>query len=122
MKTQKQYLGAFGEDLTLQRYLDDGATLLGRNVRYSVGEIDLILRSRTGIVIFAEVKTRRGSDFGEADAIDHRKITRMRKAAMKWLEGKPFTPLRFDVVTVVLDPQTGSPEITIYEDVDHGAR
>ena len=122
MKTQKQFLGAFGEDVALQHYLDDHATLLDRNVNYSCGELDLIVRSKSGVVVFIEVKTRRGLAFDSAASVDYRKMTRMRRAAAMWLEGKPYTPIRFDVVAIVLDPHTGQPEITIFEDVEHGAR
>lgn len=122
MKTQKQYLGAFGEDVALQQYLDDQATLLDRNVHYSCGELDLIVRLASGVVVFVEVKTRRGSAFDSAAAVNNQKMLRMRRAAALWLEGKPYTPIRFDVVAIVLDPHTGRPEITVYEDVEHGAR
>src|SRR5699024_6039665 len=122
MKTQKQYLGAFGEDVALQQYLDDQATLLDRNVRYSCGELDLIVRLASGVVVFVEVKTRRGSAFDSAAVVINLKMLRMRRAAALWLEGKPYTPIRFDVVAIVLDPHTGRPEITVYEDVEHGAR
>ncbi|ANE04300.1 YraN family protein [Corynebacterium crudilactis] len=122
MKTQKQFLGAFGEDLVLQQYMDQGAALVARNISYSCGEIDLIVQLKSGTIVFVEVKTRRGCEFGAAESVDCRKMTRMRRTAGRWLEGRPYFPVRFDVVSVILDPHTGSPEITVYEDVEHGAR
>lgn len=121
MKSQRQHLGAYGENLALRHYLDNGAEFLDRNVSYDCGEIDIIVRTLSGSIAFVEVKTRRGEEFGAAEAVDRRKIRRMRHAAAKWLDGKPFVPVQFDVVTVIVDPPSGDSEITVFEDVEHGS-
>lgn len=50
--------GRWGEDLAAREYQRDGYTVLDRNSRCELGEVDLILE-RGGTVVFCEVKTRR---------------------------------------------------------------
>lgn len=122
MKTQRQHLGALGEDLTAEFYERRGYRIRHRNVRYPCGELDLIVEDTAGTVVFAEVKTRRGSGFGSAESVTARKLGRMRRAAAIWLEGQPYTAIRFDVVTVEVDPRTGDVTVECYEGVEDGAR
>ncbi|ALC06217.1 hypothetical protein CDES_09125 [Corynebacterium deserti GIMN1.010] len=122
MKMRRQRIGAMGEDIALQHYVMEGALLLDRNVSYPCGEIDLIIEDCSGATVFVEVKTRVGEEFGGAESVGRGKMTRMRKAAMEWVEGRPYCPLRFDVVVVILDRELETADITVYEGVEHGAR
>jgi putative endonuclease len=72
------------------------------NVRYKVGEIDLVMRDADTLV-FVEVRSRGSSGFGGAAAsIDHRKQLRLSRAANRYLLerfGQQRWPAcRFDVV------------------------
>lgn len=112
-----QDLGIYGEQQAAHYFLARGGIILGRNVRYNCGEIDLIVQLG-GEVVFVEVKTRSSQDFGAAEAVTPRKFARMKRAAAAWLSGQPHRTVRFDVWVYVAD--TG--EIEHYEGVDCGAR
>lgn len=82
-----------------------GYTVVATNQRTPLGELDIVCRHASEIVI-VEVKARSSSRFGEAlESVGPRKARRLRAAAVWWLTDKGLLPcpLRFDVVTVVLD-------------------
>ncbi len=79
-----------------------GYEIVARNVRTKLGEIDLLAR-HDGVLIFVEVKTRRGDRFGSgADAVGFRKQERLRRLALAYLGSSIANqPIRFDVVDVL---------------------
>ena len=112
MTTERQAVGAYGERLAARHLQDLGLVIVERNWRCSDGEVDLILREGDDIV-FCEVKTRRGGLFGTpAEAIDHRKVRKLRQLASRWLEesGLRAREVRFDVVEV-LPQQRGATRV-----------
>ncbi|WPF65333.1 MULTISPECIES: YraN family protein [unclassified Corynebacterium] len=128
-KTTAMTLGQQGEAFAAAYYRERGARVLNMNVRCASGEIDLIAREPGGTVVFVEVKTRSGRDFGAAEAVDRRKLSRMRRAAAEWLRDKPWAQVRFDVLalTVVGRHRDSRCERLVfdaqcYEGVDSGAR
>ena len=84
------------------------------------GELDLIAREEDGTIVFVEVKTRSGPGYGGAEAVTGRKLARLRRAAARWLEGRPAAPVRFDVV--VFTAAGRGFDMDVYEGVEHGAR
>lgn len=112
-------LGCRGEDLAAQYYRDMGATILDRNVRYHCGELDVIAQFPDGEVVFVEVKTRSSVNYGGVEAVTPAKFARIRRAASLWLQGKPYMPVRFDVLVVLLDDSSANFEH--YEGVSDGA-
>lgn len=56
-KTLRQKLGAAGERAAGCFYLREGCEILGRDLRFPKGELDLVLRDGK-VLVFAEVKTR----------------------------------------------------------------
>lgn len=81
--------------------------MLARNQRTPVGELDLICRSLSEVVI-VEVKARASEEYGDAlESVGPRKARRLRAAAAWWLSERGLFPcaVRFDVVTVSLDSQ-----------------
>lgn len=113
-------LGRLGEGRAAELYRRRGAEILARNVSYPVGELDLIVREPDGTVVFVEVKTRSGPGFGGAEAVTGEKLARLRRAAARWLTGRPGEAVRFDVV--VLTATGRGFEVDVYEGVEHGAR
>ncbi len=79
--------------------------LLYRNYRPpGGGEVDLICREKDTLV-FAEVKTRHGDEFGTpGEAIDQEKTELILRGALSWLRllGNPDIHFRFDVVEVLI--------------------
>jgi putative endonuclease len=107
-------LGRWGEDLAAQHLTACGARVLARNWRCRAGELDIVALEPDGTLVFCEVKTRRGTQFGEpAEAVGPRKARRLRELARRWLaEDRPpgEHDLRFDVVSV-LRQRDGPPRV-----------
>lgn len=109
--------GAVGERAALQAYRRRGYRLVARNWRCPAGELDLIL-ARGATLVVCEVKSRRGSRFGEGwEAVDARKRRKLRTVASAFLQSTGARPdaLRFDVASVRLSPD-GSAQVEVFED------
>jgi putative endonuclease len=95
-------IGEYGERMA-ERYLRDlGLTILARNWRCPLGEIDLVA-SDGRVLVVCEVKTRRGAAYGSpVDAVTAHKLARLRRLAAAWLHerGGGFSEVRVDVVGV----------------------
>lgn len=110
--SHNQALGAYGELLAARFLTRRGLVLLDHNWRCPEGEIDLVLRDGRTLVM-CEVKTRTSNDYGTPhEAIDRRKLDRMRRLASCWLRAHSTHPddIRLDLVAVIV-PRTGDPEI-----------
>ena len=85
-----------------------GLEELARNVRYKVGELDLVLRDGA-CVVFVEVRYRVHVGFGDgADSVDRWKRRKLVRAAQVFLQRRPHlagAPCRFDVVDASGDPE-----------------
>jgi putative endonuclease len=97
--------GDAGEDEALAFLQARGLRLLQRNYRTpgrGGGEIDLIMQSPDGTVVFVEVRKRSRSDFGGAAAtVGHVKQRRIVFAARHYLlNWRQLPPARFDVVAL----------------------
>jgi putative endonuclease len=114
-------LGAKGEQAALDLYLRRGFTLITRNWRCSIGEIDLVLR-RGDVLVFCEVKTRTGGARGAGfDAVDARKRRKLRSLAEVYLltHGVGMPAIRFDVASVALRSGVapgGTAQVELFED------
>jgi putative endonuclease len=105
-------LGKTGEELAARHLTERGFTILVRNYRTPVGELDLIARDRHHL-LFVEVKTRRGTAFGTpAEAVGPHKQRQILRAAQWYLASARYPDLqpRFDVIAVIVGP--GEPAIT----------
>jgi putative endonuclease len=113
----RRALGNAGEDAVARWYADAGYRLLDRNWRCREGELDVVV-ARDSVLVFCEVKTRRGTGFGvPAEAVTFTKQRRLRMLAMRWLDAHPearASTLRFDVASV-LAPRDGRVVIDVIE-------
>lgn len=93
--------GADAEALAGNHLQQAGLTILERNYRCRLGEIDLIARDGTTLV-FVEVRQRSSPAFGGAAAsITASKRQRVTRAARHYLSGLGTAPpCRFDVVLI----------------------
>jgi len=97
--------GTWGEDLAARHLQDRGLVLLARNWRCREGELDLVLTDRARVV-FCEVKTRSGTEFGlPSETVTEVKAGRVRRAAQRWLREFRigWCPVRYDVVTILAE-------------------
>jgi putative endonuclease len=99
----KDLLGQQGEQLAATFLTDAGLSVLARNWRCTLGEIDIVaLDGRTLVV--CEVKTRSGVRFGTPiEAITRQKARRLRGLAVAWVRahGLVFDQIRIDVIGVL---------------------
>ena len=102
MENRKQVLGREGEGIA-ERYLKkQGFTLLERNYRCPLGELDLIALDRK-VLVFVEVKTRTSDSSGSPlESVDRRKQRQIIKTALYFLSQKRLhdRDARFDVVGI----------------------
>lgn len=119
MRTNAQMLGHDAESAAAAMLIEEGWTILGRNVRVGRGELDLV-----GVdpgppaqLVIVEVRWRATRGFGLAEeTIDHRKRTHLRTATGRLLEDGlpggtvlPSLPLRVDLVVVEPPARAGDP-------------
>jgi putative endonuclease len=112
----RRALGAAGEAAACTHLEQRGYRILARNARADGVELDVIAE-RGGVLVFVEVKTRRGEGFGGgAEAVDARKQARIARGAAAWLRasGRRARRVRFDVITCAPAPR-GAFRITHWE-------
>ncbi|MDQ6649427.1 MAG: YraN family protein [Actinomycetota bacterium] len=99
----KDAIGRYGEDVAVRHLHDAGLQVLDRNWRCPRGELDIVAMDGSTLV-FCEVKTRSGVEFGTpAEAVGPAKARRIRGLACEWLLANrpPYAELRFDVLSVL---------------------
>lgn len=110
----RQSLGEIGENLACDELARLGYVIVARRYRSRGGEIDIIAADGP-TVVFIEVKTRAGADYGSgAEAITWQKRRRIVSTATLFLARERLfdRPVRFDVVTVDLGDD--GPRIEVY--------
>lgn len=114
---RRRELGDRGEALVADWYAAAGYAVLERNWRCREGELDLVAAGPS-VLVFCEVKTRRGHAFGQPfEAVTAAKQRRIRGLAARWLaERRVGAPrIRFDVASVTARPGTAA-VIDVIED------
>ena len=101
----KKIRGKKGEDLACRYLKEQGYRILDRNVRYKMGEIDIVAQI-DDTICFVEVKARTRTDYGmPRDAVDVRKQHKLIRCAQLYLKLHPgfaerFSP-RMDIVEIL---------------------
>jgi len=101
----KQRLGKLGEDFACSFLKKKGFRILERNFRKRYGELDIVALYGK-ILVFVEVKTRVGYEFGTPEeAVTPWKLREVVRMAQFYKSLHPELPesLRIDVIGVVLD-------------------
>ena len=97
----KRETGSIYEDKAVGILRSDGYEILERNYGDGYGEIDIIC-SRSGEVVFVEVKYRKTDAYGEGyEAVDKRKMRHIYNTALKYI-GNPEikdNTYRFDCIS-----------------------
>ncbi len=118
MEDVRQTLGSAGEDAAWRLYERRGYRLVARNWRCRIGELDLVV-TRGDILVFCEVKSRRGSGFGGGwEAVTARKRMKVRSLAEVFVQATGARPIaiRFDVASVMVRAGPGSAQVELFED------
>ena len=114
MPDSRQLFGERGEALAIAELRRRGYRIISRNFRCRLGEIDIIAADGDTLV-FVEVKSRKGKQFGSpAAAVTSRKQRQISRVAQYYLlkQASVNRSARFDVVTVLC--QAGAlPEIEL---------
>lgn len=112
-------IGKFGQDIAAEFFLKKDYKILEKNFYSRFGEIDLIAE-KDGQVIFAEVKTRLGHNFGiPEDALDNNKAKKIKETALEYLIKNNINSdnYRFDLIAVEIDKENKSAQIRHYKNV-----
>lgn len=103
-RTSRQDAGNDGERRAAEYLEASGHTVLARNWRCRVGELDIVACDPSGTLVFVEVRSRRNSAaFGGAIAsITATKQQRLLRAAelYRQVTHRQHLPCRFDVVLI----------------------
>ncbi len=112
MISLRQWLGKKGEDTAAEFLKKNGCTILERNFRNRIGEIDLIV-SEGDVIVFVEVKTReKGGAVSPREAVTSAKQKTLSRVAESWIKSKKKqgTRARFDVIAILSDRNTSQVE------------
>ena len=127
MKTYRQKLGKWGEELAVEYLIERGYSILGQNVRTPYGEIDVIAQQQEqpygesppqAVVVFVEVKTRSSTEYGfPEEAVTREKRAHMLAAAQGYLQihSELSDRWRIDVIAIQRSGSKSAPEIIHFE-------
>jgi putative endonuclease len=108
MKRQKpddrRQVGRTGEAIACRFLREKGWEIVETNWRTRSGELDVIARYGSQLVI-VEVRTTRSTRFGYGlESVDARKQQQVRKLALHYVHARGWhhLPIRFDVISVLL--------------------
>lgn len=95
--------GSSGEGVAAAHLAARGYDIIERNVRLPEGEIDIVARDGSTVVL-VEVRTRRGDALGDGlDSVDARKATRLRTLAAAYAARHGVaSDVRIDVIAIDL--------------------
>jgi len=115
----KRQIGEEGEELAAAYLESKDYTILERNYFFERAEVDIVAYDKSSCIVFAEVKYRSGTAYGEPeDAVSDEKIQNLFKAAEAWLYERKMdgAPVRFDVISIVQKNVSEAPRIRHFED------
>jgi putative endonuclease len=105
MTSRRRALGDFGERVAAAHLEANGYHILATNFRVREGEMDIVAQ-RGDLVVFVEVKARRGNAMGSAtESVHARKAQRLLIAAEAFGQQHPELPpeRRIDLIAIDLD-------------------
>jgi len=104
MKSGNKVTGNRGEAIAAEYLQKKGYKIIERNFRTRFGEIDIVCWDGK-ILVFVEVKTKMGHDFGEPEEmVNKRKLSQVKRMGEVYVQDKGLGCLcRVDVVAIVLE-------------------
>ena len=115
----KDDLGEAGEKQAVHFLKANGYKIIARNVRFSIGEIDMIAQYQRTIV-FVEVKTRHSAQYCHPlEVVDKKKRQKIKQMALQFYRRKKYAAggfaIRFDIITLIW-PEGEQPKIEHFVD------
>lgn len=122
--------GDFGEKLAVAFLKNKDYEIIERNFRVRGGELDIVAKAPSGVLVFVEVKTRSSNEFGHGDeSIGRMKIEKMIRAIERFLASyKESDPdYRIDIIEIELQRESRNgpaanndknPLITHFKDIE----
>ncbi len=110
MTKKRLRIGTAGEQAARSHLEGRGYKILETNYRCPLGEIDIVARENSTVVI-VEVRTKTGSAFGRPEeSITALKAHQLRRLALYYLQSvyKREIPCRIDLVAVILNEDDNS--------------
>ena len=107
MSVRRRRMAQKSEDLACGLLQRAGLTILDRNVRCVLGELDLVARDGK-TVVFVEVRSRKGNARGTAkESVSLQKRRRIVRLALWYLKtrGLARASVRFDVISIQWGPR-----------------
>ncbi len=94
--------GKYGEDLAVSYLRKKGFEIVERNYRFRKGEIDLITLLNDEVLVFVEVKLRKGDAYGDPETFVSRKQERLIiQAAEDYIFAINWQKdIRFDIISI----------------------
>ena len=105
MSAATQDFGELGERIAERWLRRQGWRVVQRRFRTGHRDIDFVVE-RDDLVVFVEVKARRGAEFGDpVEAVNWNKQRQLVRSASVWIDrhGRPSESYRFDVVGVLVE-------------------
>lgn len=104
----KKHIGQLGEKEAVRYLKKKKFKILETNYTNYYGEIDIVAKN-DGYLIFVEVKTRTGTDFGyAAEAVDFKKQKKLKILAQTYVGKSYDVNIRFDIVEVYVNKENNN--------------
>jgi len=118
MKELNLKTGRLGEDIAKEYLEDKGYKIIDQNYKTKYAEIDIIAE-RKNVLIFVEVRTKTGEQFGTPeDTLTKAKLAKIKRNAIAYSSAKRWEgPCRIDAVCVVLNPDKTVLRLSHYENI-----
>ena len=117
MSKYRQQLGHWGEELAVEYLVNEGYSIVDRNIRTPYGEIDIIA-SQSNLLIFVEVKTRSTANFGmPEESVTLKKQKHIIDAIEFYFQEHPESDYdwRIDVIAIRRQKKDVTPEIIHFQ-------
>jgi len=116
--SQHNEIGKIGEEIAKKFLEKQGYKIIEQNYRTKYAEIDLVV-SKGIFLIFVEVRTKKGENFGTPEeTINQKKMRKLRQNAIAYAAIKKWSgPFRIDAVCIVLKPDYSVERLNHYENI-----
>ena len=112
-------LGAVGEDIAAEYLVGKGYAVIERNFRRPYGEIDIVARETSGLLVFVEVKSvSYETRYRPEENMHPQKLRRLGNIIMSYRASKRHEgEWRLDLVTVYVDMGTKAAKVNHIKNV-----